>query len=597
MVWSPVLDPSTLTRSLRRQAAPVRRGPLRRPGGGSVSELTPLPGDISYEQVAWYTPPAPAVGDVTVYADSVHGNNSWDGLAPAFVSGTNGPKLDVTNGSNGAWEVLKNLTWAGHVHRMMLAKGSAWNNQRLQRLRDSLGNAMCGTSWSQPFVIGVYGSGARPLFTYTADTEGLFGTDNADTNNYVVADGFEVRSSGTFTDKHYGVSFLGSMNHILIQDVKVGGFSVNLRVQADWDPIAGPPHTKRGTEIIVRGCCFVDADAVGAGVNAEGMFVAGCDGVSYEFCLFDNNGWGSDPLNYTFFRHNVYTQDDCTSVSCRNCFITNGDGLQMKIGGVIQNNVFSRLTVSLKNGQANTPPAAGVTTTTTDNVFLEGQDPPAWSGQRSGQALFLGNLVGGTIARNYFVGGNCTDPIIIWIKSQAGTTHGCENVTFDSMIGHNWGGRHFMFEAAPSFYNANTISNCVFQNPNNPLANPGHSPDFHCVEYGGGAVDHSDFALSNCSLSEYPGFPPNFDPAKAVEGSISLATWYTTMAAVACDTVVHTYPDPNRSLATWVTSLGLGATHADAVALLRAQRKDNWNPALTAPAVVKYVKAGLGILV
>lgn len=89
----------------------------------------------------------------TYYVDYVGGNNAWDGTAPAYVTGTTGPKqtfwamwLAIAAGNNSI------LLKRGQTH--VLANGHYIKPK-------------AGTSDGARFLIGTYGTGDRPLITKT----------------------------------------------------------------------------------------------------------------------------------------------------------------------------------------------------------------------------------------------------------------------------------------------------------------------------------------------------------------------------------------------------------------------------------------------
>jgi hypothetical protein len=92
------------------------------------------------------------------YVDNVNGNDSWDGLAPAFVSGTNGPKKTIAS----AWSALP----AG--------ASSSIVNLRNTGVHEGAGGALLDIT----FPVSKYGTSKdQPLTirTYPADLKGQFG--------------------------------------------------------------------------------------------------------------------------------------------------------------------------------------------------------------------------------------------------------------------------------------------------------------------------------------------------------------------------------------------------------------------------------------
>ena len=73
----------------------------------------------------------------------------------------------------------------------------------------------------------------------------------------------------------------------------------------------------------------------------------------------------------------------------------------------------------------------------------------------------------------------------------------------------------------------------------------------------------------------------------------SLATWNSTVEAGATAASAQVaYPDPTRNIASYAASIGLTATTAAFLTAARGQSKANWDDALAAPAVIKYLQDG-----
>ena len=554
----------------------------------------------SYPKITWYQIPATdGTTCFTIYVDSAKADDTGDGLTPATAKKTIAAGWALVGSNIGGSGV--NLS---RGDQMLLKRGATWTNEFLKdsghaRIDDGGNNHITknGVSWNRPLVIGAYGSGARPKINYSTNSNGLFGTDPGDTNNFIVVDSIEIASAGSNTATCVGFSFLGITNNVLMQNCKATGFGCNFRIEGD--------DTHRHTHTYFKGNICCDANcAVAAGTNAsQGVFFSDCDHIVCEFNLFDANAWSSS-VDYTIYRHNVYVQDGCTGVIWRYNTATNGDGVQLKAGGECYQNVMSKCTVSLKYGVGDTPPAAGVNGLVAHNAFLENIDPPAGSGPtgplsfdamnplRAGMALYLANLVGVSFSHNYFIGGVGTSARTIWWVAMdvgGGVHRSLQGCTFDSMISHNWGGQFLSLEADILYSTGNKMKRCVFQNTTATNKDPGLSPNYAVIDtFDNYAND--DLALENCVLSPNPAVT---NPAGAVLNVGSLATWFTQMGAVGCSTTAITYSAPDRSLGTYAGTVGLTATHAAYITAMRAQDRDvAWDDRYTAPAVVSYIAAG-----
>jgi hypothetical protein len=54
------------------------------------------------------------------------------------------------------------------------------------------------------------------------------------------------------------------------------------------------------------------------------------------------------------------------------------------------------------------------------------------------------------------------------------------------------------------------------------------------------------------------------------------------------------FPNPSRNLGSYASSIGIGSTPQDFLALARQQSRDQWNPQLTAKEAIRYLRAGFG---
>ncbi len=83
----------------------------------------------------------------------------------------------------------------------------------------------------------------------------------------------------------------------------------------------------------------------------------------------------------------------------------------------------------------------------------------------------------------------------------------------------------------------------------------------------------------------------------AVTGSDrSFSYWQQTVSEPSAVAHKLTYPAPERSIDTYMLSLGETGTHAAFIAAVRAQSKMNWRTELTAPEINEYFRAGFRTL-
>jgi len=82
-----------------------------------------------------------------------------------------------------------------------------------------------------------------------------------------------------------------------------------------------------------------------------------------------------------------------------------------------------------------------------------------------------------------------------------------------------------------------------------------------------------------------------------ISGSVSWSTWMSQTGETGATRQQVAYPDPNRTIDTYMASLGLSGGYDAFMSRARQQSKDNWDPRFTAAAVNNYVRAGFGIRV
>jgi hypothetical protein len=71
--------------------------------------------------------------------------------------------------------------------------------------------------------------------------------------------------------------------------------------------------------------------------------------------------------------------------------------------------------------------------------------------------------------------------------------------------------------------------------------------------------------------------------------------WTTATSDTGSTFSADSYPDPDRTIATYMTSLGQTATLDAFMTQVRAQAKGNWRPEFTAQVVGDYIRAGFGV--
>ncbi|MEM9252023.1 MAG: right-handed parallel beta-helix repeat-containing protein [Planctomycetota bacterium] len=193
-----------------------------------------------------------------------------------------------------------------------------------------------GGTADNPFVIGSYGNGAKPVVTPAGTDSGfrIWG-DNV---NHVRIENIAFAKP---LDRHGGgaaISVLNPMTGLTLDGVVTTGFSVGVQLQGRENE-----HIK---DVVVRNSivehAFVDKNV--ASGHSSGFYTSNVEGLLIEDSVFDHNGWNADidGAGPTKFNHNLYIQSDTEDVVFRNNIVTRASaaGLQMRPGGVVEGNVF-----------------------------------------------------------------------------------------------------------------------------------------------------------------------------------------------------------------------------------------------------------------
>lgn len=487
---------------------------------------------------------SPSADTRTIYVSSSTGNDSNSGLTQSA------PKRTVAAG----YALLRD----GFPDWLLLKSGDTWN--------ESFGAFnKGGRSTTEMMRVGSYGSGERPRLLTGANTglEADIGSAGrghlAITDLYFKADGYNGGNGSPF-----GISFLGPWTDVLVENCKVEGYYTNVPLQGY--------EGQNMTNIRVRRNVIVDAYTTGSG-HAIGLIIGHCDGGMVEENVVDHNGWsetvpGAGP---DIFRHNVYINPDNTyNMTTRANVVARGAASGLRTGGAIceynlllanpVSIVFSNdaqsyrynVTLDSRDLDANNPRGIGVTMRSAPpsefvgNVFAQRSVP----GLYNIQAIDVG---GGS------TGISIRDNIVYKWSPPDNSQYGQALVFNDTVSGI-------------------TLSNNKFQQP------------------GGGRVIWDNATSAQYTISNNRYYSTNAMPFH--KGSdMAFPQWAAATSDSGSAFNQPSFPDPNRSIATYMTSLGQTPTLDAFLAQARLQSKANWRQQYTAWAVNAYIRAGFGMTV
>ena len=512
----------------------------------------------------------PSTDTRKVYVSSSTGNDSNTGLTEAA------PKRTIAAG--------KVLIRSGFPDWLLLKCGDTWD--------EAIGNwSASGRSVTEPVLITSYGTGDRP-FLRTGTGEGIvpgFGTNP----NFVSVVGLHFKAN-LYTGSNgspKGINWIRHTTGFLLEGCYIERYAGNIVIQG-FNETNGNQPPNRHTNVRIRRNIMVEAYNTNssAGLGSCGLFVANCDGVLIEENVFDHNGWveglpGSIP---TWHHHNGYVTNGNTGITLRGNIVYGTDGVMMRSGGIVENNVYLRNYNAILFGLGIEPEPAGVTGAVRRNVVLDGRDYGDGGGNPlpGGLCLDMGNVVNTVVADNIFAhnsSGTGPRPIQVHDDHQYDNYRVAENLTFAGNIIYDWGGPALevvTYDGGHNLQPSNVqLARNIFQNmrDNAPLVLHNVAASLPGVsgannEFHSDAPDNAWFRVgsTNESLSQWK---------EQVHDTSSVARR------------VH-FVDPNRTIATYQTSIGATPSLDGFMSQARLQSKANWRAQYTAAAVAAYIRAG-----
>lgn len=447
-----------------------------------------------------------------------------------------------------------------------------------------------GRSAREPAVWTSYGEGPRPVIVPKGAWPGLAIQEG--TSNLAIV-GLHFR--GPADSSASGIQlFVGRMPYanLLIEDCVVERFKDNLNIQGRM----GGPNVIRG--VAIRRSVIADAFPRG-GAHSQGAFIDSVDGLLIEECLFDRNGWADrERGDATIYNHNLYLGTrNAPGAVVRRCIIARASshGIQMRAGGVIEDNLFLLNPIAAQLGGGDPVPAthaAGVSGRVSGNVVLNGVDINGSLPRGMGILAFNIGAGGATIENNVIAFNQSSDvnavPIHLWADSY-GAGVGVNNVRVVGNVVYDWRGPLVVAEPAEP-----------------------RSPSPFC-RVDGVVIESNDFQLpvandttSNCVSIRFSSTPaqvrlagnaywsvrPPDEWLRYDNAAMSLEQWAAVTGDVGSRAEKVAYRDPSRDAASHAAAAGLGATALDLLAAARLQRRGDWRPERAASAAVAHVKEG-----
>jgi hypothetical protein len=287
--------------------------------------FSPMPATaLGDDSDSFWTQFTPSTDTRLIFVSESEGNNSNSGLTP------NQPVKTLAKG----YSLLRDEApdW------MLLKRGDTWN--------ESLpGWNKSGRSESEMMVVGGYGdTNERPQIRPDGSSHGMM-SSGTNTIQHIAFVGFHLEPAQRSVDQSpIGIRWLHQADNILFEDVLVKGFKDNFVFQEY-------PPSNSISNIRLNGCILLDSwNDQG---HSQGLFASDLDGLIIENCVFDSNGFSTERgVQPTWFNHNAYIQHKCLNVVVKNNIFARGaaTGIQLRPGGVLQDNLFIKNPVSFMLG-------------------------------------------------------------------------------------------------------------------------------------------------------------------------------------------------------------------------------------------------------
>ena len=499
-------------------------------------------------QTTGWTDLSPSAGTRQIFV-SPRGSDSNSGLSQSRPVRTIGK----------AYSLMRN----GRPDWMLLERGAIFN-ESFPSWRKS------GRSASEPMVVTTYGPGSQRPKIRTGSSSGLISADNQ-VRRHLRFVGLEIFPHTRSNEVPAGVSFVGPVDDILIEDFYVHGFANGILFQASDD--------SRGSNVTVRRSIIADNWAMSQ--HAQGLFFRSIDNVSIEECVIDQNGWlpQLEAQTRTIFNHNVYIQRDVTGLRFVDNFVSRGSshGLQARNGGTVERNVFWENPISILWGNEGGTGEVPVRGTVSNNVLLDAID---MHDQPRGWGILIENVERGRVDQN-ILAGSTSSPFSSWGIGIGGPDRALvRNLTIEGNVFYNWYNGFTVLRRTAE--DIDVVRNTFTTTRSNEVLIDHRVPETEDnVDYLGNRYYQSDsttrwfaFNYQELNLNEWRR---DFDPqAQAIPNPTSY------------------FPNSRWTLDTYAS--GKGYSNAEAlVGAMRGQRRAVWNNALTTRSIVGEARVAFGL--
>jgi hypothetical protein len=466
---------------------------------------------------------------------------------------------------------------------ILLKRGDTFRDQTLGRFKS-------GLDATHPLVVASYGDSTELPRIEASD---FFINHDGKTKSFLAVVGLHFVSTGRdpagadYDPAHDGVfRYVGNGSHLLIEGchLEFGGIVVQ-SYGANGETYQDVEVRRNVIEKAYHASTCSPGDPNGDSTyRPSGMYASHVERLTIEGNLFDHNGWNQDVSSAcaTIYNHNLYLNG--TDLVIRDNVLSRASSIHIKLrsdttgdmqGTLIENNYFIEGEIGVSIGGNSEEPYRFSASTIRRNVLSDiGRSQPttrtlAWGVETQDNDSLL-------IEDNYFLNQRQKGVTNSYALAIAGDTE--RGVTVQKNLFYRIQKRSLRAEAVAG-HQGIVVSGNTFADPDQGSCLIEHSGSFSGYSYKANRYFSSAAAKSWFCL----GGSGTLDDWKAASGEADA----TAIPALA-------FPDPDRSIESYATTLGLGSTLQSYLDVARTQTRLNFDPRLGAPAINDYIRAGFG---
>lgn len=521
--------------------------------------LRPCCDDLQKDGSGW-TELSPETSSRVVYVSTSTGSDDNSGLVESS------PIASLSR--------ARTLARDGHPDWIRLKRGDRWDEP-------FPGWYKSGESSSNRMVITSYGPGEnRPLIAVPeASQTALALTGNRTIENLaIVGIHFQAPIDGS---GRAGISMaIGDGGKLLIEDCQVEGFKDGIILQGGSSPYGGGPLR----QVTIRRS-IVKNSAAPFGGHSQGIYASNVAGLVIEECLILHNGWNSDgSAPATIFNHNLYLQSNNSDCRVSRNLIVSGSshGLQIRSGGIVEDNVFVKNPIAILFGGGDKPTEAGVSGRVAGNVILQAT---TIDGSPRGWGIDIQNVnSAGVVVENNILANdlNPSNQFTIRLKADSwGSGIGIRRFAARNNTSYRWNGGIIITKPSAE----QLLENVRFES--NVAQEPSFTPRL---------VD----VIPVDPLGDQIVFDGNTYHSLSADGQwFRLAyagqtweNWGNVSGETNATANELAFFDPERDLASYNESIGRARSEDDFLEQAALQSKERWRTRYTASSVLDYLRAG-----